>query len=170
LRDWVPAYEAHDRRLESGLRETLLRASSATLGPAPGTAARRPPPQLGRDAARQPVAPADPIAGVAWQQEKAGYREVDTVALCGGSLEGDHLWMLDRTAYATAWGEVRAQWNRGQHATLRGLADIREALPFALLGLDADNGGRVPQLARHPVVSPRPPARRTHAQPPLSQE
>jgi len=63
------------------------------------------------------------------------------VALCGGSLEGDHLWMLDGTDYATAWVEVRAQWNRGQHATLCGLEDIRQSLPFDLRGVDADNGG-----------------------------
>lgn len=141
LRDWVPAYEEHYRRLESGVRETLLHASSATLDRllAPlrvahrrGVSGTRPGSLL-----RQQI----PIAGVAWQQEEAGYLEVDTVALCGGSLEGDHLWMLDGTDYATAWVEVRAQWNRGQHATLRGLQDIRASLPFALRGLDADNGG-----------------------------
>ena len=82
-----------------------------------------------------------PIAGASWAQEEAGFLEVDTVALCGGSLEGDHLWMLDATDYATAWVEVRAQWNRGQAATLHGVEDIRDALPFGLRGLDADNGG-----------------------------
>lgn len=141
LRDWVPAYEAHYRRLESGLRETLLRASAATLDRllAPLRAAHRR--SVGGTRPGSLLRQQIPIAGVAWQQEKAGYLEVDTVALCGGSLEGDHLWMLDGTDYATAWVEVRAQWNRGQHATLRGLADIRAALPFDLLGLDADNGG-----------------------------
>lgn len=131
LRDWVPAYEEHYRPLESGVRETLLLAP-LRVAHRRGVGGTRPGSLL-----RQQI----PIAGVAWRQEEAGYLEVDTVALCGGSLEGDHLWMLDGTDYATAWVEVRAQWNRGQHATLRGLQDIRESLPFALRGLDADNGG-----------------------------
>jgi hypothetical protein len=141
LADWVPAYEEYHRRLESGVRAALLRVSPATLdrllqplrvAHRGGKSGTRPGSLL-----RQQI----PITGSVWQQSEAGYLEVDTVALCGGSLEGDHVWMLDGTDYATAWVEVRAQWNRGQHATLRGLEDIRRTLPFALRGLDADNGG-----------------------------
>jgi len=36
---------------------------------------------------------------------------------------------------------VRAVWNRGQHATLQGLAAIEAAQPFTLKGVDSDNGG-----------------------------
>jgi hypothetical protein len=141
LRDWVPAYEAYHRRLASEVREPLLQASPATLDRllAPLRAQHRR--GLGGTRPGSLLRQQIPIAGVAWTQTEAGYLEVDTVALCGGSLEGNHLWMLDATDYATAWGEVRAQWNRGQHATLRNLEDIREALPFTLRGLDADNGG-----------------------------
>lgn len=141
LADWVPAYEAHHRRLESGVRARLLEASSATLDRllAPLRAQHRRALSGTRPGSllRQQI----PIAGAAWAQTEAGYLEVDTVALCGGSLEGDHLWMLDATDYATTWVEVRAQWNRGQEATLLGVEEIRAALPFALRGLDADNGG-----------------------------
>jgi hypothetical protein len=141
MRDWVPAYEVHHRRLESGVRARLLGASSATLDRLleplrtqhrRGLGGTRPGSLL-----RQQI----PIAGASWAQEEAGFLEVDTVALCGGSLEGEHLWMLDSIDYATAWVEVRAQWNRGQAATLEGVEDIRDALPFVLRGLDADNGG-----------------------------
>ena len=138
MADWVPAYEAEDRRLESGVREALLRASPATLdrllqgvrvqGGATGT---RPGSLL-----RKQI----PIAGKVWDQSEAGYLEVDTVAMCGGLLQGTHVWMLDATDYATAWVEVRAQWNRGQHATVCSLEDVRQRLPFELRGLDADNG------------------------------
>jgi hypothetical protein len=141
LADWVPAYEAHHRRLESEVREKLLSASSATLDRLlqplrvqyrrHGISGTQPSRLL-----RQQI----PIAGLAWERTEAGYLEVDTVALCGGRLEGDHLWMLDSIDYATTWVEVRAQWNRGQHATVRALEDIRRALPFSLRGLDADNG------------------------------
>jgi len=66
---------------------------------------------------------------------------VDTVALCGGSTAGEFVWMLDAVDYATTWVEVRALWGRGQAATLEALQDMEAGLPFALLGLDSDNGG-----------------------------
>jgi hypothetical protein len=141
LPDWVPAYEEEYRRLSSGVKEVLLSASSATLDRLlrplrmehrRGLGGTRPGSLL-----RQQI----PIAGVVWDQKVAGYLEFDTVALCGGRMDGDFVWMLDGTDYATAWVEVRAQWNRGQHGTLAGLKDIERALPFAVRGLDADNGG-----------------------------
>jgi hypothetical protein len=140
LTDWVPAYEAHHRRLASEVRARLLCASSATLDrllePLRAQHRRAVSGTRSGSLLRQQI----PIAGVAWTQEEAGFLELDTVALCGGSLEGDHLWMLDATDYATTWVEVRAQWNRGQEATVRGVAEIRAALPFVLRGLDMDNG------------------------------
>ncbi|MCX7824277.1 MAG: hypothetical protein N2689_01805, partial [Verrucomicrobiae bacterium] len=40
--------------------------------------------------------------------------------------------------------------NRGRHCTLRQLQDLEACLPFALLGLDADNGG---EFINHHVVA-----------------
>ncbi len=147
MADWVPAYEQEHRSLSAGVKEALLTASSATLdrllkplraAHRRGFGGTRPGSLL-----RQQI----PIAGVVWDRKEAGYLEFDTVALCGGRLEGDHVWMLDGTDYATAWVEMRAQWNRGHHGTLRGLADIEEALPFELKGLDADNGAEIMNYA-----------------------
>ena len=76
-----------------------------------------------------------------WEEGKAGWLEVDTVALCGGSVAGEFVWMVDGVDYATTWVEVRAMWGRGQAGTLAALQDIEARLPFALLGLDSDNGG-----------------------------
>src|SRR5947209_6278987 len=141
MADWVPAYEQEHRRLESGTRAALLAASPATLDRLlqPLRAQHRRSLCTTRPGRllRQHV----PIAGVVWNQTLPGYLEVDTVALCGGSLEGEHVWMLNGTDYATGWVEARAQWNRGQHATLCGLENIRTSLPFDLRGVDADNGG-----------------------------
>ena len=141
MADWVPAYEQEHRRLENGVREALLGASHATLdrllAPLRAEHRRRFSTTRPGRLLRQHV----PIAGQVWNQTLPGYLEVDTVALCGGSLEGDHTWILDATDYATGWVEVRAQWNRGPHATLCGLEDIRTSLPFGLRGVDADNGG-----------------------------
>ena len=51
-----------------------------------------------------------PIRGSLWEEGKAGWLEVDTVALCGGSVAGEFVWMLDGVDYATTWVEVRAMW------------------------------------------------------------
>ena len=82
-----------------------------------------------------------PIRGSVWEEGKAGWLEVDTVALCGGSVAGAFVWMVDAVDYATTWVELRAMWGRGQAGTLSALRDMEASLPFALLGLDSDNGG-----------------------------
>ena len=63
------------------------------------------------------------------------------MALCGGSVAGEFVWMLDGVDYATTWVEVRATWGRGQAGTLAALKDLEASLPFTLLGLDSDNEG-----------------------------
>jgi hypothetical protein len=140
LPEWIPAYEADERRLPAEARDKLLGASARTLDrlleplrchrtgrclTRPGTLLRH---QI-------------PIRGSVWEEGKAGWLEVDTVALCGGSVAGEFVWMLDGVDYATTWVEVRAIWGRGQAGTLAALQDIEAGLPFALLGLDSDNGG-----------------------------
>ena len=47
------------------------------------------------------------------------------------------------------WVEARAVWNRGQDNTLEQIKDIETRLPFALLGLDSDNGGEFLNWALH---------------------
>jgi len=85
-----------------------------------------------------------------WEEGKAGWLEVDTVALCGGSVAGEFVWMVDGVDYATTWVEVRARWGRGQSGTLAALRDVEASLPFELLGLDSDNGG---EFLNHHVMS-----------------
>jgi hypothetical protein len=87
-----------------------------------------------------------PIRGSVWEADQPGWLEVDTVALCGGSVAGEFVWMLDGVDYATTWVEVRAIWGRGEAGTLAALQDIEQTLPFALLGLDSDNGGEMKWL------------------------
>jgi len=82
-----------------------------------------------------------PLRGGLWYENQQGYLEIDTVALCGGRLEGDLVWMLGTIDICTAWVEARAVWNRGQASTLAQLQDIETRPSFALLGLDSDNGG-----------------------------
>ena len=141
LADWVPAYEAYHRKLTPEVRAALLAASPATLdrllAPARVQCGRPPGGTRPGTLLRQQI----PLRGGLWDENQPGYLEIDTVALCGGRLDGDHVWMLDTLDIYTTWGEARAGWNRGQDNTLEQIKDIETRLPFPLLGLDSDNGG-----------------------------
>jgi hypothetical protein len=149
LPEWIPAYEQHERSLPGEVREKLLSASGRTLDrlleplrvQGTGRCVTRPGTLL-----RHQI----PIRGSVWDDQIPGWMEVDTVALCGGSVAGEFVWMIDGVDYATAWVEVRAMWGRGQAGTLAALQDVEESLPFALLGLDSDNGG---EFINHHVLS-----------------
>ncbi len=140
LPEWIPAYEQHERRLPGGVREKLLAASGRTLD-------RLLEPLRGQGQGRSLTRPGTllrhqiPIRGSVWEEGKAGWLEVDTVALCGGSVAGEFVWMVDGVDYVTTWVELRAMWGRGQVGTLAALRDVEASLPFDLLGLDSDNGG-----------------------------
>src|SRR5437588_6851426 len=140
LPEWIPAYEQHERRVPAEVRERLLEASARTLD-------RLLEPLRGQGGGRSLTRPGTllrhqiPIRGSVWEEGKAGWLEVDTVALCGGSVAGEFVWMVDGVHYVTAWVEVRGMWGRGQAGTLAALRDMEAGLPFPLLGLDSDNGG-----------------------------
>jgi len=156
LPEWIPAYEQDHRRLDSDVRESLLAASARTLDRLikplrAGSKARggtRPGSML-----RQSI----PIRG-SWEEEGAGWMEIDTVALCGGSLDDKHLWMLDAVDIRTDWTEQRALENRSQHCTLAQIQDMEWSLPFPLRGVDSDNGGEFINhaLVRYLQLRPRP--------------
>jgi hypothetical protein len=76
-----------------------------------------------------------------WAENQAGFLEMDTVALCGGTLDDRHGWMFDAVDIHTTWNEMRALPNRSEAATLLQIRDVEASLPFPLCGLDSDNGG-----------------------------
>src|SRR5271169_3651036 len=149
LPEWIPAYEQHERRIPGEVREKLLLASGRTLD-------RLLEPLRGQETGRSLTRPGTllrqqiPIRGSLWEEGKAGWLEVDTVALCGGSVAGEFVWLVDGVDYATTWVEVRPLWGRGQAGTLAALQDMEASLPFALLGLDSDNGG---EFLNHHVLT-----------------
>ena len=148
LPEWLPAYEADHRRLDPDLRQSLLAVSGRTLdrllAPLRVTLRRRGGTRPG-SLLRQSI----PLRGP-WEEEGAGWLEVDTVALCGGCLDDRHAWMLDGVDIRPDWTEQRAVANRGQHATLAQLQDVEASLPFPLRGIDSDNGG---EFINHHVVT-----------------
>lgn len=76
-----------------------------------------------------------------WDQEQPGFLEIDLVAHCGNSTDGQFLCTLTCTDLCTGWTEVTGLLHRSQEAVSEALCRIRQRLPFALLGIDSDNGG-----------------------------
>jgi hypothetical protein len=76
-----------------------------------------------------------------WNEAQPGFCEVDLVAHDGGAAFGEYCQTLTLTDVATAWTEMGALKNKAQTHVFHAIQDIRGLLPFALLGLDSDNGG-----------------------------
>lgn len=137
---WLPYYEKRQGKLEAPLREALLAASAATLDRLlkPLRARRR----KGRCATR-PVKHLEgqiPIRTRFQEADGPGYIEADTVAHCGGSMEGSFVWSVTFTDIWSGWTEPRAIWNRSRVQLVARLKEVEENLPFELLAFDSDNG------------------------------
>jgi len=138
---WLPHYERHYGKLLAGQKKLLGQISAATMdrllaplkaqaphglcGTRPGTLLRR---QV-------------PIAGEVWDERRLGFLEADSVAHCGESLAGSFIWSLVYTDMCSEWTEGRAVWNRGSVGVLERTREVEQALPFAIMGFDFDNGG-----------------------------
>ena len=76
-----------------------------------------------------------------WEDAQPGFVEMDLVAHCGDSVEGQFLYTLTATDVATGWTECFALTQRSQHAVTAAMDQLRARLPFPLLGIDCDNDG-----------------------------
>lgn len=75
-----------------------------------------------------------------WQDNRPGFIEVDLVAHCGESAEGFYLNTLMAVDVATGWSEFIGVWGKTQERVGTAVHQIRQRLPFPLVGLDSDNG------------------------------
>lgn len=76
-----------------------------------------------------------------WDDARPGFVEIDLVAHCGESVEGQFLNTLTTTDVSTGWTECVAVLRRSQQLVFAAIQTMRQRLPFPLLGLDSDNGG-----------------------------
>lgn len=90
-----------------------------------------------------------PIRSERWDVSEAGWCEVDTVAHCGGSGDGEFASSVNATDVASTWTETRAVLGKGQRYVVAALEEIRLALPFDLRGIDSDSGSEF--INRHCV-------------------
>ena len=75
-----------------------------------------------------------------WDEERPGFLEIDLVAHCGNTTEGQYLNTLTCTDISTGWTDVTALPRRSQEAVSKAIHLMRQRLPFPLLGIDSDNG------------------------------
>lgn len=80
-----------------------------------------------------------PILFGPWQDKPPGYGQIDTVKQ-SHSASGDAVYTLNYTDAATLMVTPRAQWNRGQEATLNAMRVIRQKMPFRWQGAHPDTG------------------------------
>ncbi len=66
--------------------------------------------------------------------------EIDLVAHCGGTTVGEYCHTLTMTDICTGWTECCALVNRSQITVRAAIEQVCKRLPFALLGIDSDNG------------------------------
>ena len=76
-----------------------------------------------------------------WNEDRPGFLEIDLVAHCGESTQGQYLNTLCAVDLATGWVSCRALLGKGQQRVGGAIHHIGQNLPFPLLGLDSDNGG-----------------------------
>jgi len=88
-----------------------------------------------------------------WNDKQVGFVEIDLVQHEGGDSSGIFACTLNMTDVCTGWTEIVAVLNKAQVRVFNALKLSRQRLPFALLGVDSDNGGEFinDQLIRYCV-------------------
>jgi len=81
-----------------------------------------------------------PLKTDSWDVTEPGFTEIDLVSHSGECASGEFLYSLNVTDIYTGWVETRAVMGKGEAGVVDALKDIRRALPFALRGIDSDNG------------------------------
>ena len=137
---WLP-WARPRFRLTPALEAQLLRLSPRQMDRR--LAPYRRPGQTGRYGGTKPgtlLKHHIPLRTDRWDVTVPGFTEIDLVAHCGDSGDGEFAHSLNLTDIHTTWVETRAVLGRGQHAVQQALEALRQALPFRLQGIDSDNG------------------------------
>jgi transposase InsO family protein len=81
-----------------------------------------------------------PVKTDSWDVRTPGFTEIDLVSHSGNSGAGEFGHSLNVTDIHSGWTESRAVLGRSQQVVLRALNEVEQGLPFALRGVDSDNG------------------------------
>jgi hypothetical protein len=143
LKEIIPVLEKwREIKLDAKVREKLLRVSAATIDRLLTETRKR-----SRIKGRSTTRPGSllkksiPIRTFTdWDEKVPGFFEVDLFSHDGGALRGDFNQSLNFTDICTGWEEMIAVKNKAQIWVFAGIENIKERLPFSILGLDSDNG------------------------------
>lgn len=81
-----------------------------------------------------------PIKSFDQLASKPGYIQADTVAHCGNSVTGLHVWSMTITDEYSGWTECRAMWGKGGGSPLDAIHYAFSSLPFKAISFNSDNG------------------------------
>ena len=140
LLEWMPWVRRH-YRLSATIERQLLQISARSIDRRLRSRKRKLRRRLyGRTKPGTLLKHHIPLKTDHWDVQVPGFTEIDLVSHSGDSAAGDFCYSLNVTDIHTGWTETRAVWGKGQEAVRAALEAIREALPFALRGIDSDNG------------------------------
>ena len=139
---WLPHYEKRYGYLEESTRQKLLSAKARTLDRVLKLVRKEHGSRgLSGTRAGQYLKHSIPIKISHADVNEPGYIQADTVAHCGGRLEGDFVWSLTFTDIESGWTLNGAVWNKGEHGVHQHLERMEQNLPFTVKGFHSDNGG-----------------------------
>lgn len=157
LLQWLDALEAHDELAfgragyNPGVRDQLLAMSAATIDRylkderdrlrLKGISTTKPGALLRNSITVRK-------AGDELEAEP-GFFETDTVAHCGPTAKGEFARTLTMTDVVTGWIQLEALRNNARVHMLAGLNRAAAAIPYEIVGLDADNGS---EFINHEVM------------------
>jgi transposase InsO family protein len=75
-----------------------------------------------------------------WRNRPPGHRQLDTVVHCGDTLKGDMVYTVNGVDPAILWSNRRAQWNKGEVATLASVEYIERQIPTETKSRHFDSG------------------------------
>lgn len=81
-----------------------------------------------------------PLRTDRWDVRVPGFTEADLVAHSGDRADGDFAHTVNQTDILTTWVETQAVLGKSQVRVQQALEAMRQRLPFALRGIDTDNG------------------------------
>ena len=155
---WLRSYEKRHGRLGSLVRSKLLKISPAQIDRVLAPYQAEQPKRAVLPPRNNALKEATPVRAETWNVNQPGWLECDTVAHCGGAMDGSFLWSLCGVDIFSGWTEVGVVWNCGQHAVCERFGDLERRLPFPLKGVDTDNGGEFLNWHFHRHFQDRDPA------------
>ena len=140
LPDWIPFARQHfniDKRTECEILAISPRQIDRRLAPQRNQLKRR---LYGTTKPGSLLKNMIPIRTDFWNVHEPGFMEIDLVSHSGPCAAGDFLHTLNAVDIHTTWNEKEAVFGKSEKTIVDGTHAIEKRLPFALKGVDSDNG------------------------------